>query len=234
MQLPYLHPFATLAHSPSNIPTHGFHPETERHLGYPNVPRSYDIAQPRPSKDKVDDHQYSSYNRGDLSLRYTYEVATEFNLGGEFVTLPVIIHVYRRDFELLWSEIKSFLIGGDVPARYGPRITPDGVVHEPMNEESFRKLVRRFYIISTLGVSEFPLTPKHWLMERGSRWAVQLDHDEFEWVYNRQILWVYGRREILTWTPERLLGAVTDITHTWYLDRIPRVRAAFRDLRFNY
>ncbi|KAJ7483027.1 hypothetical protein B0H11DRAFT_2232045 [Mycena galericulata] len=114
------------------------------------LPRSYEPLKPDAPKDKVDNHQFSSFRRGDLALLYVYEVATEYELGGELVTLPIIYHVYRRDFHLRWSEIAAYFRDGTIPSRYGPSHTVDGVFHSPMNEENFRKMERHDDFESTL------------------------------------------------------------------------------------
>ncbi|KAJ7809316.1 hypothetical protein B0H13DRAFT_2295293 [Mycena leptocephala] len=110
---------------PSNSPVLGFHPPEDRHLGDPSAPRCYNRSRPAVSDDKVDDHQFTSYHCGDLSLRYTYEDVDEFHLG---------------DFHLHWSELKDYFRDGNIPVRYGPRISDTSTVQELMNEGNFRKL----------------------------------------------------------------------------------------------
>ncbi|KAJ6567484.1 hypothetical protein B0H10DRAFT_2238680 [Mycena sp. CBHHK59/15] len=213
---------------PSNLPVFGFHPVEDCHLGVPEIPRPYTHL--KAPKDKVDNHQFTSYHRGDLTLRYTYEMVDEYNLGGELVPLPIVVHVYRRDFHLLWSEIKGYLRDGTIPSRYGAAITADGVVHAPMNEDNFRKLVRRFNLVLTCGGT------KEWLFERSSRVkraVVQQYHSEFEGTLYRNVLWTYGRAAILAMTLEELASLVQQQTSTWHLDAIPRARAAQVDLRWN-
>lgn len=151
------------------------------------------------------------------SLRYVYEEDVEFNFGGELTHLPVTVYVYRRDFHLLWSEIKAFFRDGSIPVRYGPQMAEFGVVHEPMNEEIFRKLVRRFHMktftVTSLGEPE----TREWLIERGSGLAVQTSHNDFEHAFN-DLLLIRGAHALYAMTPEQLAHDVGDHYHTWHLD----------------
>ncbi|KAJ7903216.1 hypothetical protein B0H13DRAFT_2663615 [Mycena leptocephala] len=211
---------------PSNSPVLGFHPPEDRHLGDPSAPRCYNKSRPAVSDDKVDDHQFTSYHRGDLSLRYTYEDVDEFNLGGELIVLPIIVHVYRRDFHLHWSELKDYFRDGNIPVLYGPRISDTGTVQEPMNEENFRKLVRRYYMKSfSLAWGPDTLVSER-LFERGTGLSVQEFHNAFEDALFKGLVLVDGPAAVCAMSAENIAVKVSKVWNTWHLDAVPRARHA--------
>ncbi|KAJ7715512.1 hypothetical protein DFH07DRAFT_1014738 [Mycena maculata] len=190
---------------PSNETILGFHPLKELYL--------------------LNKHQRTLPFRGDLTLPYVYEVPTEFNIGGELITLPVTEYVHRRDINLEWAEIKAFLLDGTIPVRYGPRVTADGIIHEPMNEDNFRKLVRRFYLLLT------PIRP--WLFEHGTRLPVDTARRGFTEAVNR-LLMVHGGQTLREMPWRELATAVQRANNSWHIDTEIRVHATQLELRHTW
>ncbi|KAJ7843534.1 hypothetical protein B0H14DRAFT_3139573 [Mycena olivaceomarginata] len=152
----------------------GFHPLADLPIGDPHIPRNYDVH-PLPQNifndNLVDDQPYHSYDRGDLCLEYIYEVGTQYMLGGELVTVPVIHRVFRRDPDLRWTEIRTALMGGPFPVRY--RSTDPSV--GPMNHATFQKFINRFYLAHYENDSQN-------VFEKGMRRPIQREHEDCEWI----------------------------------------------------
>lgn len=154
----------------TNTLRYGFHPTTELHIGNPHIPRTYDDHPLPPNiftDNLVADQPYNSYSRADVCLEYVYEVETQYLLGGELVTLPVIYRVFRRDTDLRWSEICTALVGGRFPARYQHK---DPTI-APMNHATFQKFIDRFYLADYEN-------NKQAIFEKGTRRPVQKQHDD--------------------------------------------------------
>ncbi|KAJ7443418.1 hypothetical protein B0H11DRAFT_2204173 [Mycena galericulata] len=156
----------------SNTIRRGFHPLAEHNYGNPSRPPSY-IHPPATfySKSYVEDSPYASHSRADLCLEYVYDVGVEYLMGSEFVTLPIVERVYRRDPNLRWSEIRSGLEDGRIPSRYDKT----GNNQAPMNAATFHKFLCRFYLAEN---SQGEIV----IHEKGTRLPVERDHADFEWV----------------------------------------------------
>ena len=231
--LHYLPPFCPYTREPSNTPHRGFHPYAERHLGAPNFPHCYETLVGEHDADYVDNHQFSSYERGDLTLQYIYDVPVKYWLGGELVILPITLYVYRRDYQLRWSEIKAFHRSGYIPFRYPPRVGANGTIHSPMNEENFKILARRFRYVN-LHPREPTFFPSRseFLIERGRNLPIQTRHDDFEKTFYRAVIWfTHAPDEVLELRAEEVAILVQKATNTWHLDSVARAQAMLRRIR---
>ncbi|KAJ7078167.1 hypothetical protein B0H15DRAFT_954726 [Mycena belliarum] len=197
----------------SNNPHYGFHPVHESAVGDPHIPRFYNHPYPGNflTDDLVDDLPYASYIQADLCLEYTYEVETQYLLGGEFVALPVVQRVYRRDPDLRWSEIRTALIEGTIPKRYNhPAAT-----HAPMNSATFQKFADRFFVVDLANGSEY-------LCEKSTGRPVEKQHSDFEWVLEMMLPLEFSEAELLEFSPQGLAERVLKRTGRWHLDRFLR------------
>jgi hypothetical protein len=163
--------------------------------------------------------------RHDLALPYYYETMEWFDLEGEWIPVPVVRVVYRRDRDLRKSEIEAYLINGTIPARYPPRLSGDAV-NEPMNEDSWKRLVRRFFLRDVFN-SRMPYS----LCERSTGFPVQSHYLHFE-----ESLWMRvavcdrDYNALTEGGPAQLIAEVNNRTGgVWFLD-IKR-RAALACLR---
>ncbi|KAJ7474949.1 hypothetical protein FB451DRAFT_1397816 [Mycena latifolia] len=191
----------------SNTTHLGFHPTSERDEGSPLIPRVY-YHTPNGNfmtDDYVDDQVYSSHTRADLCLVYVYDVAREFFLGGERVTLPIVERVYRRDRHLCWSEIENVLRGGRIPPRY--MATEDN--ETPMNPEAFRKYI---------------------LHERSSGLPVEKQHFDFEYLLEVMLMVNTTEEELLALSPEQMVQWARKWRQGWHLDSYPRAELHWRFL----
>ncbi|KAJ7756106.1 hypothetical protein B0H14DRAFT_3896358 [Mycena olivaceomarginata] len=116
----------------------------------------------------------------------------------------------RRDRHLCKSEILDYLQHGVIPKRYPPRIT-DGIVNEPMNEDNWKQMVRRFYL-------KFPHLP--YVFERSTGYPVQSHYTEFE--HNL-------RRVVPSYAATSRLSVIARTGKMWYIDA--QLRILFATLR---
>nr|GAT46377.1 predicted protein [Mycena chlorophos] len=217
----YREPSCEFTHAPSNTPHHGFHPIDELLLGDPDLPRSYEFS--GRSQEYVDSHQFTSWNRGDMTMRFTYDSVVEHEFGGELCTFPIVLHVYRRDFSLKWEEIRTFFRTGEtvVPLRYGPRVQ-NGVVHEPMNEATFRRIAKRFAYPAFPTDPLFDVDGAEYLVERATGRACQDRHMEFEALLTARFPFQHRILHLVAMDPEALAELAAKHYNTWYLDAVPR------------
>jgi hypothetical protein len=143
---------------------------------------------------------------------------------GEWLSFPVVYHVYRRDPLLRKSEIIACLRSGLIPARYPPRES-NGVINEPMNAENFRNLVRRFVLETVHQRLGQPPMPQ--LRERSSGFIVQhhyMDFDEHFWAGPA----IFSSRTFLsTAAPQEVLNEMQRRgRQLWYLDGVSRIEGA--------
>ncbi|KAJ7182568.1 hypothetical protein C8R43DRAFT_940703 [Mycena crocata] len=141
-EAPYIAPKLFPAYlRPTNITKRGFSDPREIFLGFPlNLDPIRDHY-----NDLLDPRRNSSWLRHDLALPYYHDTVEHFNIAGEWFSFPVTRIVYRRDRDLLKSEIMDYLLHRKIPARYPKRLS-GGVVNEPMNEDNWIRMVRRFYV----------------------------------------------------------------------------------------
>ncbi|KAJ6484244.1 hypothetical protein C8R45DRAFT_1148676 [Mycena sanguinolenta] len=200
----------------SNTLRLGFHPLNELPIGNPDVPRTYD-SHPLPinifADNMVDDQPYNSYLRADLCLEYIYEVETQYLLGGELITLPIIHRVFRRDAELRWSEIRIALVHGRFPARYQQTLANVG----PMNHATFQKFIDRFYLADYEGDDQT-------IFEKATRRPVQKQHEDCEQILHLMLPLKFSEDELFSLSPEEIAQAVLDHREMWHLDRFARAR----------
>ncbi|KAJ7113729.1 hypothetical protein C8R43DRAFT_1138573 [Mycena crocata] len=203
----------------SNITRFGFNNEHEILLGFPlNL---YPIRDHH--NDLLDPRRNSSWLRHDLVLPSYYDTEQYFSIEGEWLPFPITRVVYRRDRDLLKSEILDYLLSGSIPARY-PKRESGGVINEPMNEENWKHMVRRFYLDYEIpgGVP--------FLRERSTGFRVQEHYMHFE-----DNLWMRGvvdalRPETVAIGPKHLVAEVNKrVDQFWYPD--VRLRAAIARLR---
>ncbi|KAJ6608068.1 hypothetical protein B0H10DRAFT_2227192 [Mycena sp. CBHHK59/15] len=155
----------------SNVTKRGFNDPYDSLLGFPTSM----LPSVGEDDDFLDPSKNASWFRHDLALPYHYECVEYYKLEGEWMSFPIVRTVYRRDRALRKSEIINYLRHGIVPARYPPRIS-GGVVNEPMNEQSFKRMVRRFYVCETYILH----VPHVELRERRSKRVVQYQSHSFE------------------------------------------------------
>ncbi|KAJ6612883.1 hypothetical protein B0H10DRAFT_1951999 [Mycena sp. CBHHK59/15] len=169
---------------PSNITKRGFNEPTDRLLGFPTdmlfdqEPMFKDFSM------HLDPRRNTMFVRHDLALKFHYESVVYYQIEGEWCSFPVTYTVYRRDRDLLRSEIVDFLRHGSIPARY-PLRESGGVINEPMNQENFVHMMSCFCLRNITHNSSFfgePLPPRivERLYERGSNHEVQHHHQAFE------------------------------------------------------
>ncbi|KAK0207819.1 hypothetical protein IW262DRAFT_1302482 [Armillaria fumosa] len=145
----------------------------------------------------VDDGEYCSVFKGDLTLRYEYDVPMEFVLGDEVVTLPVVVRVYRRDRALKWNEIWTQLKhwGTYPPARYC--IPPVECEH--------------------LYVQQYPWHTK-WFRRMGTGLRVSTDPTDFEF----KALLVYDPRDVaLQYDAVSLASRIQNEMQAWHINAVP-------------
>ncbi|KAJ7247156.1 hypothetical protein B0H12DRAFT_746565 [Mycena haematopus] len=201
----------------------GFHPINELPIGDPHIPRTYD-THPLPinifSDNMVDDQPYDSYLRADLCLEYIYEVETEYLLGGEIITVPIIHRVFRRDADLRWSEIRIALAQARIPTRYqstAPNIAP-------MNRATFHKFISRFYLADYDGNDQT-------IFEKGTRLPVQKQHEDYEEILHLMLPLKFSENDLLEISPEEIAQAALEHREMWHLDRFARATIFWHSLR---
>ncbi|KAJ7717894.1 hypothetical protein B0H14DRAFT_3170879 [Mycena olivaceomarginata] len=198
----------------TNTTHYGFHPLNELHIGDPHVPRDYSVHPLSISifaDNMVDDQPYNSYMRADLCLEYIYEVETQYLLGGELVTLPIIHRVYRRDTELRWSEIRNALAEARFPRRY-QKTDPK---FAPMNSATFQKFIDRFYLADYKGDDQT-------IFEKGTCLPVQTQHEDFEQILGLILPSGMSDEELFQFSPEEFAKAALEHRKMWHLDRLAR------------
>jgi hypothetical protein len=198
----------------TNTTHYGFHPLNELHIGDPHVPHDYSVHPLSISiftDNMVDDQPYNSYMRADLCLEYIYEVETQYLLGGELVTLPIIHRVYRRDTELLWSEIRNALAEARFPRRY-QKTDPK---FAPMNSATFQKFIDRFYLADYKGDDQT-------IFEKGTCLPVQTQHEDFEQILGLILPSGMSDEELFQFSPEEFAKAALEHRKMWHLDRLAR------------
>ncbi|KAF8214614.1 hypothetical protein K438DRAFT_1749705 [Mycena galopus ATCC 62051] len=158
---------------PYNWTILGFHERRDLLLGfqlYPDTPRDR-----KQETDLIGPDANADWMWHDLALQYVYDTETYCDLEGtgELLPYPITRYVYRRDRELRWGEVKAYLLTGAIPSRYPPR-EHNGCINEPMNDNNFKKLMRRFCLKTQKNGFQA-------IYERGSRLPVQYDYDDFEY-----------------------------------------------------
>ncbi|KAF8205305.1 hypothetical protein K438DRAFT_2096495 [Mycena galopus ATCC 62051] len=158
---------------PYNWTILGFHERRDLLLGfqlYPDMPRDR-----KQETDLIGPDANADWMWHDLALQYVYDTETYCDLEGtgELLPYPITRYVYRRDRELRWGEVKAYLLKGAIPSRYPPR-EHNGRINEPMNDNNFKKLMRRFCLKTQKNGFQA-------IYERGSRLPVQYDYDNFEY-----------------------------------------------------
>ncbi|KAJ7238049.1 hypothetical protein B0H12DRAFT_1075416 [Mycena haematopus] len=207
---------------PNNHPVRGFHEPTDILLGFPTG-----LPQPHnQDADLIDPRRNADWIKHDLALRYCYEIEEDIKVNGEWMTFPVVHYVYRRDRDLRWSEIRAYLKNGDVPFRYPPRgpLNGFGWVNDPMNEENFIRIARRFKLVDRGYLSE--------ICERSTGRQVQKRYLRFEEEF------VNGpgtlcRPWYLGWAHPGAIHALVLIMgpKLWYLNALQRARRASKFIR---
>ncbi|KAJ7243867.1 hypothetical protein B0H12DRAFT_1236338 [Mycena haematopus] len=208
-----------VSRSPSNHPSiRGFHEPSDMLLGFPTAGRHEFVR----DSDLVDPRLNASFVRHDLSLKYVYETCEEWEIDGEWVPFPVVRYVYRRDVELRWSEIKAYLVRGNVPFRYPSRKRFPELpwMNDPMNKENFEKYCRRFTVRDLGG--GFCV-----LRERSTGLPIQRHYMRFEEQFAEGPGSTYNREFFTHVQPWRILKIMTEMeSKYWYLDQVQRAQAA--------
>ncbi|KAJ6571438.1 hypothetical protein B0H19DRAFT_1255410 [Mycena capillaripes] len=214
---PYIRPqLAPTYLKPTNITKYGFHDPREILLGFPlNLEPIRDHHD-----DLLDPRRNSSWLRHDLALPYYYDTVQYIDAEGQWLPVPVVRIVYRRDRDLRKSEIIDYLCNKKIPSRYPPRLS-GGVVNEPMNEDNWKRMVRRFCLKVNFHTGPY-------LCERSTGRTVQRHYLHFE-----DNLWmrvVVGHRDPASLAyggPERLLSEMErKVGRFWYLDLNRRTAVA--------
>ncbi|KAJ7162334.1 hypothetical protein C8R46DRAFT_1353299 [Mycena filopes] len=186
LQLRTHYPIPTRNRLPSNITVRGFNDPMDRWLGFPPDALFTPGAREkfRDFGQHLDPRRNATFVRHDLALKYYYETVEEWLIEGEWRSFPITHTVYRRDRELLRTEIEDYLRHKTIPARYPPRVG-DGVIHEPMNQDNFERMMSRFSLRSIIltfsppRFRPFTMTVER-LYERSSGLEVQHHHLDFE------------------------------------------------------
>ncbi|KAJ7189277.1 hypothetical protein C8R46DRAFT_1244967, partial [Mycena filopes] len=186
LQLRTHYPIPTRNRVPSNITVRGFNDPMDRWLGFPPDALFTPGAREkfRDFGRHLDPRRNATFVRHDLALKYYYETVEEWLIEGEWRSFPITHTVYRRDRELLRTEIEDYLRHKTIPARYPPRVG-DGVIHEPMNQDNFERMMSRFSLRSIIltfsppRFRPFTMTVER-LYERSSGLEVQHHHLDFE------------------------------------------------------
>lgn len=120
--------------------------------------------------------------------------------------------LYARDTELRWTEVLAGCRAGKVPPCYVPRVSDDGVIHEPMNREWFIDMYLQFQV-----------SPQGTLLREGLE--VCCDPTDFKWKAVVMLEQVHGELDFGLFTPERLVDAVRSTFRMWHLDSYNRASA---------
>ncbi len=188
---------------------YGYHPWRQSRLGL-GAPTRHTWVQFHhgPPADKyIDWVPYTGREKFDLCMRYEYEVPTEFYspISSEYLILPVTEVLYRRDPLLSWSEIKRYLIAGQLPRRY----------HEPgtgpMSKDWFISSCSRFYLNNDT------------LYERSTRCEVVTASHDFE-VTCMMLDCDWNRLQATV-----LLEMIQQRVKGWYVDGLARARWFLED-----
>ncbi|KAJ7136541.1 hypothetical protein C8R43DRAFT_1132443 [Mycena crocata] len=219
-----LYPIPPRNRNPSSITRRGFNEPTDLLLGFPHTAAPHGhSATSNSDSDILDPRPNASLARHDLALQYCYEVVLSYNLGGEYVSVPVVRYVYRRDRDLRKSEIIAFLSTGAIPERY-PLRESNGVINEPMNAENFRAMVRRFSLYTTNDYDG----PRIRLRERSSGLDVQSHYMQFDEAFWGGPAIMCDKGFLVSSHPQRILAEMQHRfgAKVWYLDSVTRVEGA--------
>ncbi|KAF7365288.1 hypothetical protein MVEN_00400600 [Mycena venus] len=226
MSSSWLNQYPSRNRTPSNITKRGFNDPMDRLLGFPLTMQCEDST----DYDILDPRRNASWTRIDLGLKYYYEGVVFYKLEGEYCSFPVVYTVHRRDRELLKSEITDHILHAKIPARYPPRIN-NGTINEPMNEENFRRMVRRFSIknLTILGKEYLELR------ERSSGLLVQSHHLQLEKVFWEYVSIKFGWEYLGHAHPKQVwLNILATGGARWYVDAPKRCAALSYRIRTGY